>query len=288
MKNPPIIIIGAGRSGTNILRDSICSMQGFETWPCDEINYIWRHGNIAKNTDRFTAEDARPAVRKYIKGAFESFQRKSEAECVVEKTCASSLKVPFIEAIFPGAKYIFLIRDGRDVASSAKQRWTASLELKYIWKKVKYVPVSDIPYYGFRYFINRIKKFFSSEKRLAFWGPIYPGMMEDLQKDSLIEVCGKQWAACVKTAYKDLSQIDSDRVHMMNYETFVSNPMEQMIRVMDFIGVKVAEEEVKDSVAKVSARSIGNYKKHISPDDLEKLNGIVEPVMADIYGKIEK
>ncbi|SFW65233.1 Sulfotransferase domain-containing protein [Sinomicrobium oceani] len=288
MKNPPIIIIGAGRSGTNILRDSICSIQGFETWPCDEINYIWRHGNIAKNTDRFTAGDARPGVRKYIKGAFESFERKSKAEHVVEKTCASSLKVPFIEAIFPNAKYIFLIRDGRDVASSAKQRWTASLELKYIWKKVKYVPVSDIPYYGFRYFINRIKKLFSSEKRLAFWGPIYPGMKEDLQKDSLIEVCGKQWATCVEAAYEDLLQIDSHRVHMMNYETFVGNPVEEMGKVMDFIGLEASEKEIKGSVNKVSTRSIGNYKKYITPDDLEKLNRIVEPIMVDIYHKIEK
>ena len=42
----PLIIIGAGRSGTNILRDSLCKVDGVVTWNCDEINPLWRHGNI--------------------------------------------------------------------------------------------------------------------------------------------------------------------------------------------------------------------------------------------------
>ena len=40
------MIIGAARSGTNMLRDVLTSLDGVDTWPCDEINYIWRHGNI--------------------------------------------------------------------------------------------------------------------------------------------------------------------------------------------------------------------------------------------------
>lgn len=286
MKNPPIIIIGAGRSGTNILRDSICSMQGFETWPCDEINYIWRHGNISHDTDRFGIKEATPKVRKYIQEQFQNFEKAADADYVVEKTCANSLKVPFINEIFPDAKYIFLIRDGRDVASSAKQRWTAPLELKYIWKKVKYVPVTDIPYYGFRYFINRVKKLFNKEKRLAFWGPLYPGMMQNLKKDSLIEVCAKQWVACVNIAYKDLSKIEASRVYMMKYETFVTNPEAEMRKVADFLNADASDETIKKSVKKVSPKSIHNYKKHLSERELEKLDPIVNPVMENIYNRI--
>ena len=43
LANPPVIIIGAGRSGTNMLRDLLAQLPQFSTWPCDEINYIWRH-----------------------------------------------------------------------------------------------------------------------------------------------------------------------------------------------------------------------------------------------------
>lgn len=36
----PVVIIGAGRSGTNALRDALTALPEFETWPCDEINPI--------------------------------------------------------------------------------------------------------------------------------------------------------------------------------------------------------------------------------------------------------
>ncbi|MDZ7846842.1 MAG: sulfotransferase [Owenweeksia sp.] len=168
--NQPVIIIGAGRSGTNILRDSICSLPGFETWPCDEINYIWRHGNIGKATDRFTPEDARPSVKKFIRSQFEKFQRSSGAGTVVEKTCANSLRVAFINEILPGARYIFIVRNGYDVTSSAMARWRATLDLDYILKKARYVPKSDIPYYASRYLANRIKKFFPLKSAWPFGG----------------------------------------------------------------------------------------------------------------------
>ena len=46
MKNyTTLIILGAPRSGTNSLRDSLTNIPGYYTWNCDEINYIWRYGN---------------------------------------------------------------------------------------------------------------------------------------------------------------------------------------------------------------------------------------------------
>jgi len=32
--SPPIVIIGAGRSGTNLLRDLLCAHPDVVTWPC--------------------------------------------------------------------------------------------------------------------------------------------------------------------------------------------------------------------------------------------------------------
>ena len=36
----PLIIIGAARSGTNIVRDTLVHVPGWKTWNCDEINLI--------------------------------------------------------------------------------------------------------------------------------------------------------------------------------------------------------------------------------------------------------
>lgn len=269
-----------------MLRDSICSLSTVETWPCDEINYIWRHGNITKDTDRFTAKEARPEVKRFINSQFEKFERQSEANYVVEKTCASSLKVPFIDAVFPDAKFLFIVRDGHDVASSAAKRWTASLELKYIWKKVKYVPFIDMPYYGFRYFVNRVKKLMSKEKRLAYWGPLYPGMMKDLADKSLIEVCARQWSECVKYAYEDLGKIDSSRVYSLRYEDFVSQPAKELSDILSFLKIEATPEQVEVAVSKVSGRSVGNYKKHLDDASVSRLEQSVAPIMQSVYQKI--
>ena len=62
MKKPVIIIVGAARSGTNMLRDILCFFNGVETWPCDEINYIWRYGNASFPTDGFSRDMATKKV----------------------------------------------------------------------------------------------------------------------------------------------------------------------------------------------------------------------------------
>ena len=48
-----VIIIGAPRSGTNMLRDALTALPDCGTWPCDEINYVWRHGNVGFPSDEF-------------------------------------------------------------------------------------------------------------------------------------------------------------------------------------------------------------------------------------------
>ena len=129
LANPPVIIIGAGRSGTNMLRDLLAQLPQFSTWPCDEINYIWRHGNRGFATDEFAREMADDKTARYIRKQFQKFAAKHPGTSVVEKTCANSLRCGFIHQIFPEARFIHIMRDGRDVAASAALRWNAKLDI---------------------------------------------------------------------------------------------------------------------------------------------------------------
>lgn len=72
----PIVIIGAPRSGTNMLRDALCQVSGPGTWPCDEINAVWRCGNGRHPTDELRLEHARPEVKRYIRRAFDRLARR--------------------------------------------------------------------------------------------------------------------------------------------------------------------------------------------------------------------
>jgi len=275
MKYQEIIIIGAPRSGTNMLRDILTSFEGVATWPCDEINYIWRHGNVRYPSDEIPVGNSTLAIRNYIQQRFSQIQKKYNARYIVEKTCANSLRVPFVDAVVPNAKYIFIYRDGIDATGSAKERWTAELDIPYILEKVKFVPKMDLPYYGLRYLWARIYRLFSSEKRLAFWGPALDQMQSLLQKYTLNEVCALQWQRCVDKADKAFSKMSSDKVIRVCYEDFVRSPKDELSKILKFTGIHVLDSDLEAAVSCVSSRSIGKGRKALGETKVAELEALV-------------
>ena len=270
-----VIIIGAPRSGTNILRDVLTSFDGICTWPCDEINYIWRHGNARYSSDELPALNARLHVKKFILNAFHNIADRYSADVVVEKTCANSLRLPFVDAILPDAKYIFIYRDGIDATGSAKDRWTAKMDLSYILEKVKFVPKRDLPYYALRYFGARIYRLFSKENRLGFWGPSLNDMQSILRKHSLNEVCALQWQACVERAEHGFSFIAEDRVIRIRYEDFVQEPVVEIMRILEFLQREQHIDVIREAVKEVSPRSIGKGRSALGDKDIQNLERLL-------------
>lgn len=270
-----LFIIGAPRSGTNMLRDVVTSFSGVETWPCDEINYILRHGNLRHPSDEFSEQQATPQVKRYLNATFDKYAKEFGANILVEKTCANSLRVPFLNAVFPEAKYIFIMRDGVDATGSAKLRWTAKLDLNYILEKVRFVPKSDLPYYGLRYFWARIHKLLSKDKRLAFWGPALENMQDILRKHTLNEVCAIQWQQCVEKANSALNDLQEDKVCRVKYEAFVSNPKQELSRILEFMNVDASKDQIEQAVIGVSAKSLGKGRKSLSEHEVAHLEQLV-------------
>ena len=156
-----------------MLRDVLTSLPGFATWPCDEINYIWRHGNVRYPSDEFTPDMARAEVCGYIRRRFDRVAQRYRAKVVVEKTCANSLRVGFVNAVLPDAKFVLIFRDGRDAVASAMKRWVAPLDFEYIFKKARYVPFGDMPYYAFKYLRSRIAMTSSRKRRISLLGATF-------------------------------------------------------------------------------------------------------------------
>ncbi len=271
-----VIIVGAPRSGTNMLRDVLTSFDGVATWPCDEINYIWRHGNIRYPSDEFPPHLAKPAIKKYVRRRFQEIAESTNAQVVIEKTCANSLRVPFVDSVLPEAKYIYIYRDGLDATGSAKLRWTAKLDVPYILEKVRFVPKLDLPYYALRYFSSRVYRFFSREKRLAFWGPSLEGMQEILERHTLNEVCALQWQRCVEKAESAFLDMPDKKVLHVCYEEFVRNPNVELARILAFIGREASSDEVEQAVKEVSISSLGKGRKALCEKEAKRLESLVE------------
>lgn len=272
----PVVIIGAGRSGTNMLRDVLTKLPKFGTWPCDEINYIWRYGNARFPNDELCVDHATAPVKKYIRKAFLRLARRQNISFIVEKTCANSLRLDFVSQVLPNAKFIFIVRDGRDVVASAMKRWQATLDTPYVLKKARYIPITDLPYYGRRYLWNRIYLALSDDKRLAFWGPRFEGMEEWLYSKSLPEVCAMQWVRCVEKAEQALTEIDSDCVYRLRYEDFVSKPEAEIGRLTTFLNVPLSKNRLTEGVV---SKNMGKWEKDLNPKNLDLIKPIIQKTM---------
>ncbi len=272
-----VVVIGAPRSGTNMLRDVICRLPGFATWPCDEINYIWRHGNARWPSDALPAELATPRVRRFINRQFDRQARAGGARHLVEKTCANSLRVPFVDRVLPDARYLFIHRQPLDAVASAVKRWQAPFELAYTLRKARFVPPSDVPYYGWRLLRNRVHRLLSGERRLASWGPRLDSMDSLVAGHPLPEICALQWNACVVGAATALAALAPDRVHALAYEEFVSAPVAGLAAVCRFLGAAATPPALEKAVARVSDRSVGKGAREMEPATRRQLEPIVEP-----------
>ncbi|WP_028783983.1 sulfotransferase family protein [Thalassobacillus devorans] len=287
MTYTPVIIIGAGRSGTNMLRDTLTQINGVNTWPCDEINYIWRHHNVTYPNDEFDAGLATERVKRYIRKEFDKMANAAPTTHLVEKTCANSLRVDFVYEVFPEAKYIHIIRDGRDVVESAKKRWTASLDPSYISKKLQFVPKSDLPIYGFRYLWNRVYKLASREKRLAYWGPKFNRMEQAQERYSLEQVCALQWKACVDKAEESFGNIPEEQVYTVYYEELTARPAEEIAKICDFLGIAYNNDTLESITADINNKSVGKGLQKLNESDLlESIHSITNPTLEKHgYGK---
>lgn len=275
---PPVVIIGAPRSGTNMLRDALCWLPGVTTWPCDEINYLWRHGNARVPHDEFAPDRATKRVQRYMRRQFA--KQAEDGEQVVEKTCANSLRVAFVDRVLPEAKFVWIVRDGREAAASARRCWHAKLEPGYAAAKARFIPPVDLPYYAARHLAHRAHRLRSAEGRLPSWGPRLADMDELLARRSLLEVCGRQWQRCVENAKRDLAELEPNRVYRVRYEQFVSDPAGALAGIARFAGHPADEADLRAGVTHVTPERAAAPRSLLTDEERAELESLLAPTLA--------
>lgn len=222
LTSDPIFIIAAARSGTKFLRDCLAADPRICVVPHD-VNYIWRYGQEGSAHDVLDPSSLTEDQRLFIRRELLRLREPRSGCILLEKTVSNSLRVPYVDAVFPNARYVHLIRDGRDVARSALKEWRAPREYGRLFSKLRKMPVSSAPYL-FWYVKTALQGLMSvGASTPPIWGPRYPGIYEDLSARSLAEVCGLQWQESVRFASQDLSMISKRRVFQIRYEDLVSS-----------------------------------------------------------------
>ena len=105
---------------------------------------------------------------------------------------SNTLRVPFVSSVFPEARFVHLIRDGREVTESAMRQWSAPPDWRNLVTKLRDLRSLN-PGYALWFAHNAALGAISGRKGGKVWGPRYPGIESDAQTKPLVELCALQW-----------------------------------------------------------------------------------------------
>lgn len=240
---PPIILFGNFRSGTTILQKVIASHPDIVAW--DEPVGVWLYADPKRPHDEFDERDATPRVRNYVRKKFFQYQRANGGRRIVEKTPHNILKISYVRAIFPDARFIYVVRDPLSFVSSVELKWQRPAGNRRIVKRLKSTPITQLHNYLPKLISQLWSNRILGRKYVAVWGPRYKGIGLDLKTEELATVIARQWARATEKAEKDLSQFRDGEVLKFRYEDFVESPLAYLERICSHCGLELSNDMVQ-------------------------------------------
>jgi len=147
-----------------------------------DVNYVWRTGNESLPHDELDPATLTPARERRIRRTLMSLAKlppEGDTAKLIEKTVSNGLRVPFIDSVFPDARYLHLVRDGRSVVESSLRLWKAPPDTGGLKRKLSDLPFSQYGYL-FWFAANYLKGRMKGRSGGEVWGPRYRGILEDL------------------------------------------------------------------------------------------------------------
>jgi hypothetical protein len=283
-----LFIIGAPRSGTNILRDCLSSLPGFYTLPCDEVNHIYRHFTNSK-TDCFAPEGFKSNVfsniRRYIfrksTPYFDSDFYLSTG-CLpffLEKTCANCLRIPFLQSLFPDAKYLYIRRNPLSAINSAYSKWVSpSPSLGYLASKSVFSPKQYLISTFFSYFNRYFLSGSLNDDLLRHWGPSHPLLHSNSKVLAPHLLVALQWFLCTSIAESAFASMSKSSIYSISYEDFVLKPIDVLSQSISHLRLfqphvyTVVDQSISSVVQNVHARSVHRLDRltRLQTDEINK------------------
>ena len=237
---PPIILFGNFRSGTTMLHKLISLHP--DVVPLYEPVGLWLSADPKRSHDEFEENDATDKVKRYIRNKFLSYQQQHGNRIIVEKTPHNILRIPYVRAIFPEARFLYIVRNPLSFVSSVELKWQKPASRKRIVKRLKFTPVAQVHHYLKRFLNQLWNNRIMRRKYLSIWGPRYQGIQEDLKREDLMVVIARQWSRSSSKAERDLALFEDGQVLRLRYEDFVQNPVSDMKRICDHCGLQMTSD----------------------------------------------
>lgn len=293
-----VFIIGSPRSGTTILGEMLDGHPDISQWY--EPYFIWdKHFRDAEDDVR-SARDATLVVRNQVLNSFKRYQRKTGSGIIVDKSPRNSLKIAFIRKIFPGAKFIHILRDGRDVTLSIHKEWLkrrgivndGDLDGQFNYRKALSVIRAWLDRQPF--LLDKINAFwFETRGQLldrskhlnqtrwngtSGWGPRFEGWKQVYDDNSLIQFNAYQWRKCVGAIENCWDDIPDRQKMAIRYEDLIRQGPDLINTVLDFLAVK-PDPQFIDSLPALKKENFNKWKNEFSPRQLDQIRPVLSPML---------
>ena len=227
----PIFLIGPPRSGTTLLGHLISQHKDICYWI--EPKYIWKYPKPDPFNDVIEEDELKNNHIMYIRKVFTDFTKKRKKVFFLEKTPSNCLRIKVLKKIFPEGKYIFLVRDGRDLIPSLKKKWEGTHDQSAILRRINFkeYPISQIH----KYLLSFIKQFlvfnvFRKKNKNKLWGPMTNEVYKLAINNKISDACAMQFLQCTESIFKNIEKHDM----LINYENLLKNSKKTLENILNF------------------------------------------------------
>lgn len=231
--NYPVVVTGTPRSGKSLIATLLSHDPSFH-WISEPLTIWSLHASLARD-DRRTASEATPAVRSAILAAIQA--RLQSGKRYLDDLSHHTLALPFLRAVLPDVRVIFVVRDGRSAVPEMMFGWTYRDSVhKAVARRWHALTLRTLLPHACRF----VKNYFFSRLtgRRATWGPRVPGLSQFARTHDVAETAAFQWKTINHIALEDLSRLPRHTWLLVRFEDLLNNPAEQMRRIADFCQVR--------------------------------------------------
>lgn len=245
----PIFVVGCPRSGNRLTAGFFAARPDVAAW--FETGRLWDpvHYSDPDAEHHFPVERATPAEIRRLHHACEWYrQREARARLLCEHP-RNTVRIAFLCRVFPDARFIHVIRDGRAVVSSI---------------------------------VSQIR---SRPRRQAqpMGGFCRPPGWRALLRDDLVEQSALQWRAIVRHARAEGAAL-GDRYREARYEELCAEPRATCRALYEFAGLPADEAQLADIPERLEVRG-EVWRERLTPAEIASVEKSAGDLLAELgYG----
>ena len=242
----PVFVIGCPRSGTSILVRLLGTHPDMANW--SEAGEVWDpdHYRDADASHCWTADMVTEDAASRLHATFECYRRITRKRRFVNKHPRNTVRVGYLNKIFPDCFFIHIIRDGRAVVNSI---------------------------------INAMNKEIFRQK-IPFGNFCKPPDWRNFLRENIVEQTALQWREIVRSVLEKREKLEP-RYFELRYEDLCSNPRDSIASLFSFAELKLSQEAIAKIPKKLKNMNY-KYKSDLTPSQLTIISAIQKDLLIEL------